>query len=253
MREGFRGLECSLTAGSEQVERLSSYTYPVVTFKGAKPEVSQRPFWPDGGKIAEGMRKAALGAVAAGKEMDQLAMDLPEIRDSLLESCHLVDKVRDALALALESQDKIEPLLKEVPNHAARLAEDLPKLSTDLSRMLRDTQRLKEVATALLQAQKGIDAAVAGWPELRTTLSRLAVVLRATHNQLDQAMQHRHEYEAAMQQTVQVADTFATLLPLITDQLDGRLGEEERTLTELADGLDEVGAALPNCAQTTVR
>src|SRR5581483_4860183 len=36
MREGFRGLETSLTIGSEQVERLSGYTFPVVTFSGLR-------------------------------------------------------------------------------------------------------------------------------------------------------------------------------------------------------------------------
>jgi DNA repair ATPase RecN len=253
MREGFKGLETSLTSGSEQVERLASYTYPSMTLKGAKPEISQRPFWPEGGKIAEGMRKAAAGAAAAGQEIDEMAADLPKIRASLAESVATVDKVREALGAALESKDKIEPLLKEVPNRAAQLAEDLPRLSGDLAKVLRDTGRLKEVASGLRQAQKGIDTTVARWPEMRTTLARLATVLRTTRDQLDQAVLHRDDYETAMQQTVQVADTFAGMLPLITDQLDSRLDEEERTLTDLGQGLEEVGAALPTYAQASSR
>jgi hypothetical protein len=39
MREGFRGLEDSLTSGSEQVDRLASYTYPAVTFNGLIPQI----------------------------------------------------------------------------------------------------------------------------------------------------------------------------------------------------------------------
>ncbi len=251
MKEGFEGLETSLSTGADQVERLSGYTYPVLSWGGLRMEVNQRPFWPEGDKIAEGMRKAAAGATAASKEMNSLATDLPKIRASLAESRNLVDKVREALGLALAHQDKIEPLLKEAPEHAARMAKELPKLGGDLSRILRDTERLKDVAKALRQSQKGIDTAVANWPELRRTLARLATVLKATHDQLDQALQHRREYEAAMQQTIQLADTFATLLPLVTNQLDSRLDEEERTLSDLSQSLDEVNSALPAYAQTT--
>jgi ABC-type transporter Mla subunit MlaD len=251
MREGFRGMETALTTGSEQIERLSSYTYPVVSLNGLKPEINQKSFWPEGDKIADGMRKAAAGATAGRKEMEGLAADLPKIRDSLTESCNMVDKVREALGVALEHQAKVEPLLKDFPAHTARLAEELPQISGNLTKILRDTQGLKEVAAALRQAQSGIDSAVARWPDLRITLAKLAVVLKATRDQLDHAVKHRREYEAGMQQTVQLADTFAAMLPLITDQLDGRLDEEERTLADLGHSLDDVGTALPAYAQTT--
>src|SRR5260370_27676055 len=100
------------------------------------------------------MRKAAAGATAAGKQMDGMAADLPEIRAALTESSAMVDKVREALGLALQNHGKVEPLLKEIPSHAARLADALPKLGGDLARILRDTQRLKEVAGALRQTQQ---------------------------------------------------------------------------------------------------
>jgi hypothetical protein len=122
MREGVRGLETSLTTGAEQVEKLSGYTYPVVTFKGVKPSVEQKKFWPEGDKIGEGMRKAAEGVAAAGKEMEGLAAELPRLRASLDESRKVAQRSKEALALALAQQDKVEPLLKNVPEHAARLA-----------------------------------------------------------------------------------------------------------------------------------
>ena len=56
-----------------------------------------------------------------------------------------------------------------------------------------------------------------------------------------------------MNQTVEVAETFAAMLPLITDQLDYRLDEEERTLTDLGQSLEEVGEVLPAYANTTSR
>src|SRR5262249_26240364 len=150
----------------------------------------------------------------------------------LKESVKVVDKTREALALALKQQDKVEPLLKDVPEHTARLVEELPKLGGDLARILRETRRLKEVAGALRQAHKGIANAVARWPELRTTLVRLAATLKVTHEQLDQALEHRDEYEAAMKQSILVGDAFAELLPLVTDQIDNRLEEEQQALNE---------------------
>jgi ABC-type transporter Mla subunit MlaD len=253
MREGFHGLESSLNIGAEQVERLSGYTYPSVTFNGLRPEIRQRPFWPEGEKIADGMRKAAEGATAAGKELESMAADLPQIRASLGESRAMVDRVREALGATLQHQDKIEPLLRDAPLHAARLAEQLPKVGGGLAQILRDTQRLKDVAVGLRQAQKAIDATVSHWPDLRLTLSRLAVVLRATRDQLDRAVKHRREYEAGVGQTVQLAETFAALLPLVSEQFDGRLHDQQQTLTELGQSLDDVGGALPAYAATTSR
>lgn len=251
MREGFRGLETALTSGATQVQQLAGYRYPTLYFYAGRPVVQQRPFWPEGEEIADGMRKAAAGANAAGKQMDSMAGDLPEIRAALSESSAVVDKVREGLGLALQNQKKVEPLLKEIPTHAARLAEALPKLGSDMARILRDTQRMKEAAAALRQAQQGLDRALARWPELRKTFARFASILTAAHDQLDHAVEHRQEYEAAMQQTVQLAETFAAILPLVTDQLDNRLDEEEHTLADLGQSLEEVGGVLPAYAHTT--
>jgi hypothetical protein len=251
MRDGFRGLEDSLRTGADQVDLLADRTYPVVSFSGLTPEISERPFWPEGSRIAKGMRKAAAGATAAGKEMDGMATDMPKIRASLAESCAILTRLRESLGAALEHQDKIEPLLKDAPVHAAQLAEQLPQVSGELARMLRDTNRLKEVANGLRQAQKGLDQAATHWPELRTMLRRLARVLAGTGDQLDRAVQHRDEYESASQQTIDLAESFANLLPLVTDQLDSRLAEQEQTLDDLGQSLGEVNAALPAYNRTT--
>src|SRR5205807_1454344 len=116
-----------------------------------------------------------------------------------------------------------------------------------------ESDRLKEMAGALRKAQTGLDSTLARWPELRTTLKQLSAVLKTTNYQLDQAVQHRNQYEAALEQTVQVAETFACMLPLVTDQLEGRLDEEEQTLADLGQSLDDVGRALPAYAHTTSR
>jgi hypothetical protein len=253
MRDGFRGLVSSLSAGADQVEKLSNYTYPSLSFRGVKPEVAQHSFWPEGRSIADGMRKAALGADAAALELDSMTTELPQVRKSLEESGKVIDKVREALGVALAYQNRVEPLLVEMPGQAAKLAEDLPRLGSDLSRLLRDTGRLTDVAAALRQAQKGIDQTVQNWPQTQATLTRLAGGLQETGNRLNQVVEHRQEYETAMRQTVRLAETFISLLPMMTDQLEGRLDEEDRTLVDLGQSLDEVQNALPVYAQAASR
>jgi chromosome segregation ATPase len=233
------------------VDRLAGYHYPVVTLRGLKPEVEQRRFWPEGEKIADGMRKAAAGAKSADDEMGALEADLPKLRLSLEESRKMADRTREALALALKQQDKVEVLLKDVPEHTARLAEELPKLTGDLSRILRETERLKDVAAMLRQAQKGVEGAVAKWPELKGNLSRASTLLRATQGQLHQALERREEYEAALKQSVVLAESFATLLPVYLESLDHQLRQQEQGLDELGHGLDEVSAAIPEYAKVT--
>jgi hypothetical protein len=248
MREGFKGLETSLSAGAEEVQRLAGYTYPMVTFNGLRPVVDQKQFWPEGEKIADGLRKASKGVTAAAKEMDGLMNDLPRLRESLEQSRKIALATRDALGGALKQQAQIEPLLKSVPEHAARLAVELPRVGTELARILRETARFKEVAALLRQTQKGIDAAVARWPELRQNLGRSAVLLRATQGQLKHVLAHRAEYEASLRNTLVLNRTFASALPLLTEQLEADLNEQEQSLTHLGQSIDEVSAVLPACS-----
>jgi hypothetical protein len=251
MREGFKGVETSLTTGADQVERLAGYHYPVVTMRGLKPDVEQRKFWPEGDKIADGMRKAATGAKAADEEMAALETDLPKLRASLEESRKMADRTREALAVALKQQDQIEALLKNVPEHSARLSEELPKMTGDLSRILRDTERLKEVAAALRQAQKGVEGAVARWPETKADLGKAAALLRATRDQVRQATDRRAEYDAALTQSIALAESFATLVPVYLESLDRQMQEQEQGLDDLGRGLDEVGEVMPEYARAT--
>jgi len=253
MKDGFKGLEGSLSLGADQVEKLAGYTYPVVTLNGFKPpEVELKKFWPEGEKIAEGMRKGAEGIVAANKELEALNKDLPRLRESLDASRKMVHKTREALGTALAQQNKVEPLLKDMPAHTAKLAEELPRITGDLARVLRETSRLKDVAASLRQGQQGLDAALARWPELQSALQRSAKLLRSTRGQLTHAVEHREEYDKAMRQSVVLAESFAGLLPLLTDQLDNRLDEEEHALQELESSLTEVQSVLPAYSRTTV-
>ena len=253
LKDGFKGMEDALNTGADDVDRLSGYSYPSVRLTGLKPTVDEQPFWPDGKKIADGMRRAARGASAAGREIDSLGEDLPKLRDSINESRKVAETTRDALGNALAQQDKVEALLKDVPAHAALLADELPRLGSDLSKVLRETKHLKEVAGYLREGQKGVEAAVARWPQLRKTLSQSARLLRTAQQQMQNALAHRDDYEKAMDQTLVLARTFSAVLPLMTEQMEDQLQEQEASLKNLGESIDQTSAVLPEWDRTASR
>ena len=228
-------------------------SYPIVTFRGLQPRVDSRPFWPEGERIADGMRKAARGATAAKNEMERMREDLPRLKASLEESRKIVDLTRETLTGALKQQDQVEPLLKHVPESTARLAEAAPELGSDLAKILRQTSHLKNIAVLLRETQKSLDAAITQWPEMRKNLGRSADLLRAMQMQMKHALEHRTEYEASLEQTVVLVRTFAAVLPLLTEELESELHDQERSLDTLGTSIDEVSATLPACEQTASR
>jgi hypothetical protein len=253
MRDGFRGMQTSLANGADQVERLSRLTYPVVTMNGLKPEVTQQPFWPDARSVAAGLRKAADGIQASSKEVDHLAQELPKLRTALNESRQIVEKTRDSLADTLRQREKLELLLKDMPAKAAFLAEQLPALGKDLAKLLRDTGKLKEVATAMHQTQKVLDDLSESWPALRVAMLRSATLLKTTRSHLNGFLQNRRQLEEARRQAVDLGESFATMVPLLSEQIEGQLQEQDRGLADLRESIDEVGDLLPAFGTTMAR
>ena len=104
---------------------------------------------------------------------------------------------------------------------------------------------VKDLAAALRQAAKGIDTTVARWPELQTTLARLAGLLGVARGELDVALWNRKNYEDALEQTLRLAEGLATLLPVVTDQIAGQLDHQDQALDELGQSIDDFGTLLP--------
>jgi ABC-type transporter Mla subunit MlaD len=245
MKEGFEGMESALGSTAEQVDKVSGLSYPIVTFNGLKPNVEMRAFWPDADKVAAGLRKATKGVQAANQELALMDKSLPDLRKSVTESRKSVAQTRESLSIALKNQAETEKLLKAVPEQTAALAEALPKLGGTLLQMLRETKKLRELATGLRAARTTLDESLKAWPQVAAGLKKSAVVLDDARKQLEIATENREEYERAMQSSTRVARAFADLLPAFTDQLDSRLAQQESALGKMETGLGEVNAALP--------
>lgn len=239
------GAEGVVTEAARLAERAAGYSYPVVTLDGLKPTIRDRAFWPRGAEVSADMRQVAGGVAAMGREIEGLSRELPRIQAAVAESRKSVGMTREALSGALRRQAEVERLLAEMPAQAARLAEELPRIAGDLSKALRGTEKLKEVAAALRQSQRGVDDAVANWPRVRAGLSGSADLLRETRDQLDVLIEQRAEYEAAWDQVDAFSRGLAELLPTFTDDLHARLDEEDRTLAEMGRGLAQLDEVLP--------
>ncbi|GIW82168.1 MAG: hypothetical protein KatS3mg105_3975 [Gemmatales bacterium] len=253
MQAGFEGLQTALTTGAEQVSRLADYTYPVITFDGLKPVVTKKPFWPDGETIVEGMKKAADGAKAAREELAQVAKTLPALHKSFDESRTVLRRTRIALAAGLEKQQKIEPLLKSLPNNTVRLAEQLPGLTHRLAEVLRHTARLRSVARSLRQLEAEINETTKRWPKLQKTLMRSADLLQAMHRQLDGTLKNRQTYESALKTTASLAELFGELPPLLTKQFETQIEDQHKGLAELEHSIDDFAEAIPVYESSTLR
>jgi hypothetical protein len=253
VRDGLNGLEKALTAAANQVDRLAGYTYPVVHMQGLRPVVEQHPFWAEGKNVASGLRQAARGASAASREAEALERDLPRLREALAESRQVVDQTRNSLAVALKNQETLEPLLRDVPDHVTRLADELPTLADDLARVLRDTARLRSVGKLLTDAQTAIDKSTVRWPELRLGLESSAELLRASQRQMQAVLTQEDQHRRATRQALAAADVFTNALPAFTRQVDADLAEQDQSLSELQEGVDGVTATVPGVTRSAGR
>lgn len=251
MKEGLAGLQTSLSATAEEVDKVGRLSYPIVTFNGLKPNIELQRFWPDADRVSDGLKKASTGAAAANQELDLTARALPELRTALEESRKAAVQTRQVLGAALKHQAETEKLLKAVPEQTAALAEALPMLGRTLTTMLRETKKLRELAAALRAVRRTLDDTLRAWPEVAAGLKKSAGVLDQARAQLDQAAANRADYELAMASSTEVARSLADLLPAFTDQLDSRLGQQEASLEQMEAGLAEVNQSLPVMQEKT--
>ncbi len=245
VREGFSGLESAFNKGAERMSGLASASYPVISLRGVTPSVEYHKFWPEGAAIADGLRKASKGSAAARKGLDAFSAELPRLRDGVAECRKIADRTHAALGSLLQRQDKIETLLKNAPAQASRLADDVPRLGEELSRMLHETARLRDLTKIMRTGQQGLERTAKSWPELRKSLGSSAALLRGTQKQLRGVLDNRQAYEASLQHSRTMIEGLSAALPMYTDQWGEDVVKQERSLTNLGTSIDDVTAVMP--------
>jgi hypothetical protein len=163
----------------------------------------------------------------------------------LTEGRQVIGRTRDALGTRLKQQELLEPILRHAPEHAARLASELPQVGQSLSRVLRGAGPLREVAKSLRQTQQGLATATAHWPELRLALRQGSRLLEAAGGQFDQVLAQQEQYELALRRSTELAESLAETAPAVAGQMLARLDEQDRALADLQRQLDEAGASVP--------
>ncbi len=240
----------SVAQAASLTAALSQQTYPSMTFTGLIPTVVEKPIWPEGKATAEKLRQASLLLSGFHDALGSLG-------PSAAAGGVLLERARQEVARMRRSLAAEKPgemaLLRNLPEQAARLAESLPKLTQGVVRLLRDTDRLKEVAAVLGQARKGIDNMIQTWPDLQRKLGRTVDVLRMTRKHLDDALKHRQEYERSVKGVAVLAETLGSSLPVFTTQLERDLAEQERSLQGLEQSINDASAVLPDCEKHATR
>jgi chromosome segregation ATPase len=202
--------------------------------------------------LADSIQPNQVGDLGDG--LGEAAAFLERIVPASSKAAEELEKAADALrADTVKHQEKAATLPKDIRVKTARPAEELPALSKDVAQLLRGTEKLKEVAQTLRQAQKSAQAARERWPEPQKALVRSAALLRATRKQLKTILDNPQQYEAARQQGVRVGETLAVMVPLLTEQLNGQLTDQDEGLSELGQSIDEVGDLLPAYGHTLSR
>jgi hypothetical protein len=252
-KQKLAALDASMNEAADRVALLAAQTYPSMTFNGLLPEVEYKPIWPQGQAAAQALRRGAHLLSLGNRYARSLTEAAPAYGDALKEMRKFVFQLRQVMRLAANQREEWAPLLRNLPENAARLAEDLPRLGGGLSRVLRDTVRLKEVADVLRQAQRGIDDMVENWPVLQKKMGRSVVVLRVTRNQLNYALEHQQEYEAALKGVSGLAQTVAGSLPVFTSQLEQDLAEQEKALGGLQTSIEDALEVLPHAETNATR
>jgi len=168
------------------------------------------------------MRKGAKAMREANKEFESQAANLPLIQKSLDDSKKTVKTLREMLGNAVKNQDKLDPVLKTLPEKTSQLAKALPLLLDDFQKVLKETEKLKEISKGLGQAEGLLASAEKSWPGARDGLMKSAKQLRELKVKIDDGLKNP----------------------------GARLQRQEESLVNLRGSLQEIKEAIPGTSQT---
>lgn len=195
---------------------------------------------------------AALGDVSHGLEGWAAALDGDRLRTLGESLSRAADSLDQALAGAAgkigdgpdappgrSDQEARGPVMPIQP------AEALTALGGPFAEVLRDPDTVRQASASLRQVRKLVDGAGSRWPQVATSMTRSAAFLSGAEKQLQTALGQREQYERAIRNTTELAKVSSDLLPVMTDRLDARLGQQELSLERMSRGLNDVHDSLP--------
>lgn len=194
---------------------------------------------------AQGLCEISASLDAMRTELDARARLVPRIHESLEAARVVVAQTRGSLAVALAQRERVEPLARALPDQAARIAKVLPKLTGEITDLLRQSHRLIELAEALQEGREPLRKAADGLPRIQAGLKGSSAVLIASARRLDDLLVHRDEFETAQDAWERLAADFAESLPDQSIQLRERLDLLESSLTQTHISLEHLRRVTP--------
>jgi hypothetical protein len=139
----------------------------------------------------------------------------------------------------------------ELNEWALTLQEQARTVTAMLRAQQVDFDTIQTLRDGLNELAKGLgEFASAVPPDCRSTLTRAAMLLGRTRDQLQLVVQNKPQYEKAWEQAVRAGESFALSLPALTEQLNGELADQDQALDELARSISDVADLLPGYGQT---
>lgn len=170
----------------------------------------------------------------AGKEVSR---SLTELAQSL-----------DAWASVLHPENG-----QKLTSGVGQMADELVRMNDRLGRLLTDDDALKKAAAGMREVQKGLEGSTKNWGALQKSLRASAGNLRAVKARLDEALAEHSVYRQTIFRIVELTDTLAQTIPLLTEHLDLRLENQEKSLGRLSISLGEVNQSLPGVSETLAK
>lgn len=142
---------------------------------------------------------------------------------------------------------------KKLTLGVGQMADEMSRLSEQFNKLLGVGDSLKNAADGLREVRKGLDGSTKNWPALQQSLRSSAVNLRAVKTRLDEALSEHSTYRQTLVRVIDLTDTLAQTIPLLTEHLDLRLENQEKSLGRLSVSLGEVNQSLPAAGDTLAK
>jgi DNA repair exonuclease SbcCD ATPase subunit len=253
LRRSLRRFDDPLDEVINRLDALASISYPVVTVKGIQPIIESKPLWPEGKEVVAMLRMVSLSSATLQGQLATLDSAAPRARSSIEEARRAVDLIRITLETAAAHQVRLQELLKTPPEKIVRAVEQASALAEETARTLRSTEQLRKVVLRLRELRQRLADAAERAPKLRDGLIGLAEVLRRRQADLQELIDNPGPYRTTLNQTLNLIDVVTAALPLFTDHLDTKLEEEDQSLEQLENSINEVTEVMPEVSRTASR